>query len=155
MKLIPKIVAVRFSVFVFALGALLAGGAAQAEQSQDFGDYVVHFNALQTAFLPAKVAKEYGLVRSKQRALLNISVLKRNLGTATTPVSARVSAKAANLNAQVRDVEIREVKEPNAIYYLGTFRITNEETLNFEIHVKVQGESEPFVVKFRQQFFVD
>lgn len=137
------------------LPLLFASALSRAEKSQDFGDYVVHFNALPTAFLPPAVAKEYGLVRSKQRALLTVAVLKRTLGTASAPVKANVIATASNLNKQVKDIEVTEVDQQKAIYYLGSFRITNEETLDFSVDVKPHGSDETFNVKFRQQFFVE
>ena len=40
-----------------------------AQQSQDFGDYVVHYNALNTNFIPPQVAQGYGIKRSSSRAL--------------------------------------------------------------------------------------
>ncbi len=49
---------------------------AMAQQSQDFGDYVVHYNALNTNFIPPQVAKSYAIKRSSSRALLNITILK-------------------------------------------------------------------------------
>ena len=42
-----------------------------------------------------------------------------------------------------------------AIYQLGAFKIHNEETLDFTIEITPRGEDRPYIVKFRQQFFVD
>ncbi|MCJ7592014.1 MAG: DUF4426 domain-containing protein, partial [Woeseiaceae bacterium] len=42
--------------------------------SADIGNYVVHFSAQSTDQLPPTVAREYNIVRSKNRAMLNISV---------------------------------------------------------------------------------
>ena len=49
----------------------------QNENYKDFGDYVVHFNALSTADLPAEVARGYGITRSKNRAMLNVSIIRK------------------------------------------------------------------------------
>lgn len=125
----------------------------KAEQSQDFGDYVVHFNALPTSFLTPKTAQDFDIVRSKQRAILTVSVMKKVLGTTGQSVPADVSAQAINLNNQVKDIEMREVTEGSAIYQLGEFRITDQEILNFTIDVQPKGESQTLTVKFRQQFF--
>ena len=43
------------------LGALLFSSQAIAQQSQDFGDYVVHYNALNTNLIPPQVAQGYGI----------------------------------------------------------------------------------------------
>lgn len=128
---------------------------AQAEQFQDFGDYVVHFNALPTSFLDPAVAKNYRIVRSKNRAMLSITVLKKVMGTAGSPVRSKVTASAKNLSDQVKDISIKEVREGPAIYYIGEVRITDGETLDFTVDATPDGESEARVVKFRQRFFTD
>ena len=46
------------------LGGLLFSGMALAQQSQDFGNYVVHYNALNTNLIPPQVAQGYAIKRS-------------------------------------------------------------------------------------------
>jgi len=144
-----------FSTFV--LVALLGvSGSADAQQSQDFGDYVVHYNALNTNFIPPQVAQGYGIKRSSSRALLNLTVLKKVMDNPGTPVSAKVSASGTNLTGQLREIEIRELKDTEgAIYYIGEFPIHNLETYNFTVNVQPEGEAEPLLVKFRQQFYTE
>lgn len=143
--------------YVFGLIAFLALSLSalgiHAEQSQDFGDYVVHFNAIGTDLLPPKVAKEYGIKRSNQRAMLNIAVQKKKLGTSVQPVTAKVAASAVNLAGQSKDIHLREIREPYAIYYIGEFSISNEETLKFTVDITPEDSSDPLTVRFRQQFF--
>jgi hypothetical protein len=47
--------------------------SAVAENSKDFGEYVVHFNALATDLLPPQVAREYRITRSRNRGMVNIT----------------------------------------------------------------------------------
>jgi hypothetical protein len=143
-----------FLPFLFSV-LFAMSGFVYAENSQDFGDYVVHFNALSTNHLPPTVTKEYGIKRSKNRGMMNITVLRKMLGTTGKPVTAQVSAIATNLTGQKRDISLREVREETAIYYIGDFPITHEETLRFTVRVKPEGESEPYEVKFKQQFFTE
>jgi hypothetical protein len=133
----------------------LFSGVAQAENSQDFGDYVVHFNALSTSQLPPSVTKEYDIKRSKNRGMMNIAVLRKALGTGTEPVPAALSASATNLTGQKRDIELREIREGTAIYYIGVFPITHEETLRFLVQVKPEGQDDSYEVRFKQQFFTE
>ena len=63
----------------------------QHESYKDFGDYVVHFNALSTAELPAEVARGYNITRSKNRAMLNVSIIRKEQGTIGRPVTGSVS----------------------------------------------------------------
>ena len=67
------------AAFVLALHWPLS---ATAEQSDFFGDYTVHYNALPTDVLQPAVARSYGITRSKNRVLLNVSALKKVMGTA-------------------------------------------------------------------------
>ena len=106
---------------------------AGTETSKDFGDYVVHFNALSTEQLSPDVARQYDIVRSGNRALLNVSIIKKVPGALGTSVSGSVSASAVNLTGQLKNITIREIREEQAIYYIGEAMISNEETLIFTI----------------------
>ena len=144
-----------FSMAILA-GFLGLTANAEAQQSQDFGDYVVHYNALNTNFIPPQVAQGYGIKRSSSRALLNLTILKKVMDNPGTPVSAKVTASGTNLTGQRREIEIRELKDTEgAIYYIGEFPIHNLETYNFIVELQAEGEDEPLVVKFRQQFFTE
>lgn len=140
------------SFFAAAL-LVLASGMANAENSQDFGDYVVHFNALSTDLLPASVTKQYEIKRSKNRGMVNIAVLKKNMGTAGEPTAAKLTVTATNLTGQQRSIDVREVREGQAIYYIGEFPVTDEEILRFSATIVPEGGNETYEVKFKQQFF--
>ena len=123
-----------------------------AENSQVIGDFIVHFNALSTESLPPAVATAYGITRSKNKGLLNISVLKR--GGDYQGVEADIEVKATNLTGQLRNIELRKIVEQNAVYYIGEFSVADQETLDFSIKVttadKLTGN-----IKLRQQFFAN
>ena len=55
----------------------LEGVLPATESSRDFGDYVVYFNALNTEQLTPEIARQYEIVRSKSRALLNVSIHRK------------------------------------------------------------------------------
>lgn len=138
------------------LGALVFAADGAAQQSQDFGDYVVHYNALNTNLIPPQVAQAYGIARSANRALLNVTVLKKVMDTPGSPTSATVTASGTNLTGQRREIELREIKEPGgAIYYVGEFPVHNLETYLFDVLVGVEGEARPLEVRFKQQFFTE
>ncbi len=144
----------RPSVILFtALICALLPLAVSAENSQDFGEHVVHFNALITNTLPPSVTKQYGITRSKNRAMLNITVLKKVMGMTGEPVPATIKASAVNLTGQRKNWTLREIKEGNAIYYIAEFSVANEETLDFDIQVQPEGHTQTFNVRFRRQFY--
>ena len=125
------------------------------ESSRDFGDYVVHFNALATDQLTPDIAREYGIVRSQNRALLNVSIIRKEEGSVGRAVSGSVAATATNLTGQFKTVAVREIREGDAIYYIGEVAITNAETLIFTVDVTPLNEASRFTVRFQKQFFVD
>jgi hypothetical protein len=133
---------------------VLFAGAAQAEQSTDLGDAVVHYNAVRTDFFDPQIAKAYGIKRSKNRALLTITVLKKRMGLAAQPARAQVSAKAVNLSNQVKNLDMREITEGGAIYYIAEFPITHKETLDFIVQVTPEGGNSQ-TIHFRQRFVTD
>jgi hypothetical protein len=129
--------------------------SAAAERSQDFGEFVVHFNAISTRFLAPEVANQYGIRRSPREGLLNIAVLRKIMGSGVEPVVSRVEGSATNLAGQRSALSMRELREGTAIYYIDTFRVNNEETLKFDLTVTPKDSDETYNVRFRQQFFVD
>lgn len=137
------------------LGAMLGLCAAwaQAEQSSTFGDYTVHYSAFTTDILAPDVAKAYGIQRSKSRALLNVSVLKKLMGTTGQPVRAAVQASATNLSAQLRQLKVRELNDNGAIYYIAETPVADGETLKFSITVAPENDTVATTVTFDQQFF--
>ncbi len=138
-------------------GLLLIAAGVSAEQSEDIGDHVVHYNTMSTMQLPTEVARAHDLQRSSSRALLNVAVLKKSdEGELPTPVTAEVTASAINLTGQRRNIRMREITEEDAIYYIGTFRIHDEETLDFTVRVTpAHSDQDPGEIRFRQQFFID
>jgi hypothetical protein len=138
------------------LTALPFAGTVAAQQSQDFGTYVVHYNALNTNLVPPEVARANGITRSPNRALLNITVLEKMMDTPGTPVDASVTATATNLTGQRREIGLREIRESGgAIYYIGEFPVHNLETYRFDVQVTVEDEPEPLAVRFTQQFYTE
>ncbi len=125
------------------------------ETSKDFGDYVVHFAALTTDQLTAEIAQRHGIVRSKNRAMLNVNILKKEEGAIGTLVAGEVSVFANNLTGQLKKITVRELRDGEAIYYIGECGITNRETLVFTIDVTPINEASSFSVRYMKQFFVD
>lgn len=143
-------------ITLFAIFLLAGADSVRAQQSQEFGDYIVHFNALNTSLLTPQVAQSYGIQRSSSRAMLNIAVLKRGDAGVGSPVNATVEANATNLTGQRRDIQVREITDTQgAVYYIGEMRVRNMETFDFILAVTPEGEQDALEVTFRQQFFTE
>jgi hypothetical protein len=119
---------------------------------RDFGSYEVHYNAVRTDALSPEIARNYGIQRSTNRVMLNVTVLHKEAGTARKPVPAAVKVDARNLNEQLKDIELRRISESEAIYYIGEVSISGTEILVFDITVTPEGTQTPLSVKFTREF---
>lgn len=131
---------------------IFASGISQANKPQVFGDYTVHYNAFNTDTLQPEMAAAYNIVRSKNRGMMTISIVKK-IDSKSQPIRANVSASASNLTGQFRTFKMREVDEGNSIYYLSEFHVADEEILNFTLQIFPEGNGQSMTVKFRQKFF--
>lgn len=123
--------------------------------SQKAGDYTVHFNVFNSTDIPASVADQFNLVRGKDRALVNISLVKTENGNASLGLPAIVSGTTRNLMQQKQDLKFIEVKEGDVTYYLAPFVFNNEDLLYFDIQVKVSENSSPILVEFNRTLYKD
>jgi len=123
--------------------------------SKDFGDYVLHFNAISTDQLQPEIARTYNIVRSKNRAMLNVSIIKKVEGTTGKPVTGDITVTVNNLTGQVKNLTLKEVRESGAIYYIGDAQVANGETLIFNLKVKPEDKANGFAVRFSRPFFSD
>ncbi len=142
--------------------ALLAGLLAlvfpfvlPADNSTAIPGYTIHHNALTTDNLPIQVANAYDIQRSKTRGLLNVSVLRDDLNGPGTPVRAEIIAVARTLYGQIRPLDMREVVEGEAIYYLADFPVAHREILNFDLEILPEGGRYPLRANMRQEFYTD
>lgn len=149
------------SWFLITLLAACGGGGDPAnvpqarpagESSADIGDHVVHFSAQSTDQLPAEIARAYSIQRSKNRAMLNVSVIRK---ADNAPVAASVEVKTVNLTGQLKNVTMRQISEQAAVYYIGETPVANRETLVFDISVTPEGEQRSSDVRFKRQFYTD
>ncbi|MEW8563643.1 MAG: DUF4426 domain-containing protein, partial [Candidatus Thiodiazotropha sp.] len=114
-----------------------------------------HHNAIPSASLEPAIARQYGIQRSKYRGMLNVSVIKSVEGTTGRSSEAVILAKANNIRGQLISIPMRKIIEGDAIYYIGEFRIADQETLNFEIQVQPKGETRYYSAKLSQDFYID
>ena len=126
---------------------ILAAGVLSAEQKQAFGDYEVHYSVFNPSFLRAEVAERYDVVRGRDKAVVNVSILDGERSVAL-PVTGTVK----NLLGQLQPLDFREVKEGEAVYYLAMLTYQDRDTLRFEITADLPGYGAA-VVKFQQTLY--
>ncbi|TCK16512.1 DUF4426 domain-containing protein [Marinobacterium mangrovicola] len=137
------------------LTLVLTAGIAQAEQKISDGKYEIHYNAFNSSFITPEVAQQYDLTRSQYRALVNVAVLRLEEDGSKTPVRAQIRGEAANLLQQAQQLEFKLIDEGNALYYLGSFRFTEDEKLSINLQVQPDANADPYNIEFEQTFYVD
>ncbi|MDZ7811139.1 MAG: DUF4426 domain-containing protein [Arhodomonas sp.] len=117
--------------------AVLLSLPVQAQRSERFGAVEIHYNAVPTATLQPEVARAYDVVRSRNRALVTVSVLREG-----RPVAAEVTARAENEAGQAERLRLREVREEGAVYYIADARVRPPETLDIELRIRPRDGGE-------------
>ena len=135
--------------------ALAIPSWASAENSTTADGFTIHHNAFSADTLTPEIAKAYGLQRSKYRGLLNVSVIKDVPDTTGTPVPAQLQAEILLLTGQKSPLVMREIREGNAIYYIGEFPVQNAQTIDFAIEVNPQGSDKAVRIRMDQEFFTE
>ena len=130
---------------------LAIGTVSQAENAKEYADHIVYYNAFPTDSLPPQMTKQYGLKRSKNYAMINISVMEKGAGV-PTGVKSKVTGQLKNLMGQSRALEFREIKEGQAVYYIAQIGVQSKENVNFYIDIVPQGSTEKYEIKFSKKF---
>lgn len=129
---------------------------ALAEQAETFGPYIAHYNTMNTTFLTSEVARAYSITRSGGLALVNIAVLERTQDGLNKPVHAKVQVDAANLIGQKKNIEMMEIEDGGAIYYVGTFRVRDEERIQFNVMIQPNdAPTRTHRFRFDQIFYIE
>ncbi len=146
---------------ICAAALLFNPAALFAAQMVSEDGYEVHYSAFNSTFLEPEIAKENRLKRSRDEAVINITVVEASSvpaeQAAPSVVAANITGKAVNLAGQIKELAFRKITEGDTIYYISNVHFADQETLNFEIDVQPQGreDPEPIRLEFSQQFFVD
>ena len=135
---------------ILAIEILLLARPVAAEQFKVFGDVEVHYVVVNTLFLQPEVTARYGVVRSSDRAIVNLSVL----GHDGVALSGTVAGASINLLSQRTPLEFLTVREGDAIYYLAPIRFTDREVLRFDLTVTVPDRA-PMRFEFQQPMYVE
>ncbi len=141
-----------FKIFFILILSLISVNSF-AENSKEFGNYVVHYNAFRSDTISPEVAKQYNLARANNRVLINIAVLEKVMNTTGKPTSSTVTGHASNLTGQLKKLKFKEITEGNAIYYLAETKISDGEFLKFDVKILPEGETKAMRLQFDKRFF--
>ena len=130
--------------------------AGRAEQFEQFGEWRVHYIAFNASLLSPEVAQRYGLVRGRNKGLVNISAV-RTAGADASAVVGRggrvaVSGHFVNLLGQTHALDFREIDDNGSYYYLAAFDFDDAETLRFDITIELPDQG-THSLRFQQPLY--
>ena len=137
----------RIAAWMTAL-LLAIPAVAQAQQSDRFGEYEIHYSAIPTGMLNDQVAREYGIQRSRTRGMVMVTILRDG-----EAVSGQVDILARDENDELTEIGAQRVREDGWVSYVGTFPIEAGDALTFEIEVNPHAGGDVYPLAFRQTFY--
>jgi hypothetical protein len=142
-----------FKLSVLLLVSLLTAGFANAQQSEMFGPYELHYSVVNTTFLEPDVAAKYGLIRGKKHAILNLAV-RELLPEGSEARGMLLKGRTWDL-IQNQFLEFKEIKEGDSIYYIADFKFINEEWRFFEVDFRPEGSNKSYTFELRHQLYIN
>ena len=133
----------------------LAPFAAQSQYQQDFGNVIAHYSALPTERLLPAMAKSYGIVRSRDRGLVNVAIERKDSENMTVPVRATLKGRAVSVSGQTIELNFREIAEDDTVSYISEFPVSAPDTYGFTILITPENATSPYTLKFIQDFVAE
>ena len=132
-------------------GLLLLASTSYAQQSTRFDQFELHHSIVYTAFLSPEVAAEYGISRGKDKAMLTLSVRDAEAGDDRGRPMA-IEGRTWDLISGV-DMDVREIREGDATYYIIPFEFLDREYRFFEFTFRPEGSERSYTHKFKRQLW--
>lgn len=140
----------RRCVLLMALTGFLAAPG-RAQESTRFDEYELHHTIVYTTFLSPSVAAEYNIARGQDKAILTLSVRDAEAGdTAGRPMT--ISGRTWDLITG-GDMDVREIREADATYYIVPFEFLDREYRFFEFTFRPEGSDRSYTHKFKRQLW--
>jgi len=99
----------RLAIFLLTacLGAsAMAAGPIDSNRQKAFGDITVHYSTFTSSFLQPETAQAVGVVRSKNKGMINVSVIK-----GVEPVAAQVTGTIKDLTGKSEMLTFKQITE--------------------------------------------
>ena len=114
----------------------------QAQQSERFDQFELHYSIVYTTFLTAEIAAKFGIPRGKDKAMLTLSVRDAEAGD--------IEGRPMEIEGRTWDLitggnmKVKEVKEGRATYYLVPFEFLDREYRFFEFTFTPEGANKAY-----------
>jgi hypothetical protein len=137
-----------------ALPIVCPAAWAQGPHQKSFDEYVLRSSVVSSMSISEASAATHGIERAHDRAILNVTVLKKG-SNLTETVPARVEATAVNLAGYRRLIRMAETTADGWTSYTGTFKFAPREVLDFKITAQPVGSDKRLGISYREQLWPD
>ena len=144
----------RLSLSLMLLLAPFLAVSVHAQQSERFGAYEVHYSVVNTTFLAPDVSAQYGIIRGKNRAILNLAIREHLADGSSVARSAKLEGRTWDL-FQNQFYDFQEIREGGAIYYIGEFKFSHKELRFFDVVILPEGATRSYQLRFQHTVYVD
>lgn len=115
----------------------------------DFGDLRVRYNALPTLSLSEAIARESGVARDADTAMLVVALRTLSNGD-EIPAEGEVQAVATDLQGVRQSIVLRAARTGGYTDHIGTFRIASRDSYRIDVSVTANGSSR--ALRFQRGF---
>ncbi|WP_426415431.1 DUF4426 domain-containing protein [Aestuariirhabdus sp. LZHN29] len=129
----------------------LASHANESDSVKEFDHHRVHYSVFNSTFLQPDVARSYGLKRGGNIGIVNIAVHQKT-DAGNVAIKAKLKGKTSNLIQQQESLDFLPIEEGSAIYYLASFRFSNEEVLHYTIEIET-ADGQQLTLKFTHKLY--
>lgn len=138
-----------FAAFTMLLASSTAWSQAHEHQ---FGPYVIRSSTVGSENISAETAAAHGIERGPRKAILNVTVLKKEGGQEVT-VPARLQVYVRNLTEQRRQIDMREVAAEGRVSYMGTYDFLHGSVLDFTINAQPANSGKTLTMTYRERMW--
>ena len=115
------------------------------------GEYTVYLNTSYTKDISNDIAIKYGIKKSDNRIMLNVSILKNQ---SRKSVEGAITIDVTNLLGQKKAVKEMKVVENDSVSYAFFSDISNQETLIYNLSISPE-ENYSKKIQYTNKFFID
>lgn len=146
------------SVRLLCLFLVFLASPAIAQNNQELGftrfdEHTVYHSVFSSTAVKPDIAQLYNINRAANQMLVNVALVSNERQVGGEP--ARVSGTVTNLLQQQRQLKFTAIDEGDVVYYLAPVRITDRDTLRFELRVETEDGTASYDVKFTKRVYVN
>jgi hypothetical protein len=117
--------------------------------------YVVYYGTVHTRLVPDAVAKKNGIIKSRERGLLTISVHRKRSDGSTQPVLSQLSGNTVSGGGRQVPLEFDVAQENGYVSYSAGFVFPDGKPLDFEVNVNTAADHPGFRLRFSSTLYAE